>query len=169
MKQLYPDEYVSSIYKINFKRLWQKGYKGLMFDLDNTLAPYDREHPDEELIRLFDTLKKIGFKIALVSNNNAQRVHKFNTRLNVDAFPRANKPLTRQLRIAIRNLNIESKQTVFIGDQLFTDVWVGKRLKCRTILVKPIQDKEQWVSRIKRGLETKILRQYMRHRKKKSS
>ena len=166
MKQLYPDEYVSTIHKIHYKRLKQMGYKGLMFDLDNTLAPYDRIHPDEELIRLFSYLKHIGFKIALVSNNNHRRVHEFNSLLNVDAFPRANKPLTKQLRLAIHRMNVTPNETVFIGDQLFTDIWVGKRLKCRTILVKPIQDKEQWISRIKRGLELKILRRYKRYRRR---
>ncbi len=165
MKQFFPDEYVSSIHKINYKELRRMGYEGLMFDLDNTLAPYDRAHPDEELLRQFSYLKKLGFRLALVSNNNPKRVHAFNERLKVDAYPRANKPLTRQLRRAIRKMDISPEKTVFIGDQLFTDVWVGKRLKCRTILVKPIQDKEQWVSRIKRGLEMMILRRYMKHRK----
>ena len=37
---LIPDIYDQSIYTINYKKLKKNGIKCLLFDLDNTIAPY---------------------------------------------------------------------------------------------------------------------------------
>ncbi len=166
MKNLYPDEYVSSIYKINYTRLWSMGYRGLMFDLDNTLAAYDCKYPDEKLIRFFKWLKSKGFHVAIVSNNNKQRVSDFNRDLQIEIQPRANKPLVYGIYKMMKRLDVTLEEAVFIGDQIFTDIWAGKRVGCRTILVKPIQEKEQWISNIKRGIEMKVLERYKAYRSK---
>ena len=34
----FPDEYLDSTYVINFDDLYAQGYRGLLFDIDNTLA-----------------------------------------------------------------------------------------------------------------------------------
>ena len=39
-KFLYPDEYIDSTYNIDFKKLYNSGYRGLIFDIDNTLVPH---------------------------------------------------------------------------------------------------------------------------------
>jgi predicted HAD superfamily phosphohydrolase YqeG len=54
-----------------------------------------------------------------------------------------------------------------MGDQIFTDVWAGKRLGVRTILLPPIKDKRDIFTRFKRLLEKPILK-YYRKRKEKS-
>ena len=52
----YPDHYVASIYDIPYEELWRKGVRGLFFDIDNTMAPYDLPRPDASAIRLFQEL-----------------------------------------------------------------------------------------------------------------
>jgi len=162
MAWLYPNEYVKTIHDINYDKLFQKGIRGIMFDIDNTLAAFDAPYPNREVIVLFDQLKVNGFEVCLVSNNSHKRVNKYNEKLKVTAFPRANKPLTINLRKAMKSMNTTNKQTVFIGDQLFTDVWAGNAIGFRTILVKPIQDKEQLITKVKRGLESILLKKYLK-------
>ena len=37
---LYPDEYLDSTYSIDFDQLYKEGYRGIIFDIDNTLVPH---------------------------------------------------------------------------------------------------------------------------------
>lgn len=165
----FPDEYVNSIHEINFKQLYKEGIRGLLFDIDNTLAPYDVEHPYKETIDLFEDLKSMGFKIGLVSNNNETRVVKFNEKLKLYAVHKALKPMTRNLKKAMEVLDLTKKETAIIGDQIFTDVYGGNRLKIKTILVVPISEKDEWITRIKRNTEKKVLNAYLKRVKKNES
>ena len=38
LKRFYPDDYVDSAYEIPYEELYKKGYRGIVFDVDNTLA-----------------------------------------------------------------------------------------------------------------------------------
>ena len=51
----FPDEYVDSTYVIDFDRLYQEGYRGLIFDIDNTLVPHGAP-ADARAIALFEHL-----------------------------------------------------------------------------------------------------------------
>lgn len=162
LKKLFPSGYYDSIFHIDYDKLKSEGYKGLMFDIDNTLVPFDVAHPTNEVIDLFMDLKNKGFKICLVSNNNQIRVFKFNELLKVFAVPKALKPMRRNLRKAMNLMKTEINNSVLIGDQLFTDVWGGNRLGVKTILVKPIHEKEEWITKIKRSTEKKVIEIYLR-------
>ncbi|TCT16905.1 hypothetical protein EDC18_101201 [Natranaerovirga pectinivora] len=162
LKKLFPDTYVDSIHDIDYKKLYEEGKRGLIFDIDNTLVPYDVAHPDDKIITLFEELKALGFKICLASNNNKDRVIKFNERLKLIAIHKALKPFRRNLRKAMYLMKTKKEETVIIGDQIFTDVLGGNRLGIKTILVVPIQDKEEWITKIKRNTERKILDIYQK-------
>lgn len=166
LKRLFPSQFVDSIYDIEFKKLYQDGYRGIIFDIDNTLVSYDTKHPDENIITLFDELKRQGFAVALVSNNNKIRVQTFNEKLKVDAYHKALKPSTRKIKIAMDKIGTNKSNTVFVGDQIFTDIYGGNRIKLKTILVVPISEKEEWVTKIKRSTEKKILKAYLKRVKK---
>ena len=36
----YPKEYLDSTYQIDFEKLYRQGYRGILFDIDNTLVPH---------------------------------------------------------------------------------------------------------------------------------
>ena len=63
---------------------------------------------------------------------------------------------------AMAEMNTTCETTVFIGDQLFTDVWGAKRCGIRNILVKPIHPKEEIQIVLKRVLEKIVLSSYRR-------
>ena len=73
----FPDEYLASTYVIPFEDLYQKGYRGIIFDIDNTLVPHG-EPADDRARKLFSRLKEIGFATCLISNNQEPRVKMFN-------------------------------------------------------------------------------------------
>lgn len=165
-KRFFPAAFYDSIFEVEYKKLKDEGFVGLMFDIDNTLVPFDVAHPTQEVINLFTDLKAQGFKICLVSNNSETRVFRFNERLKVFAVAKALKPMRRNLRKAMGLMGTDIKNSVFIGDQLFTDVWGGNRLGVKTILVKPIAEREEWITKIKRSTEKLIFKMYLKAGKK---
>ena len=166
LRRFYPKAHYNTIFDIQFEKLAEEGYKGIMFDIDNTLVPYDVAHPDERIIELFTKLSQLGFKMTLVSNNSKERVYRFNENLKVYAIPMALKPMTRNLKKGMAMMKTDASNTVFVGDQLFTDVWAGNRLGIKTIHVQPIAVKEQFITRIKRSTEKLVFRRYLKTLKK---
>lgn len=164
MEFIYPKAYAASVYAIDFKKLYKDGYRAVLFDVDNTLVAYDVLEAPQELIAFMSSLKDLGFKLALVSNNSEPRVAALNGTLNLEMMPNAMKPLTYKLKRVLKRLKTRPSKAVFVGDQLFTDVWVGNTMGMYTVLVKPIQKKEQFITWIKRGLESLILKGYFKRR-----
>ena len=152
----YPNEWVDSTYKIDFEALYEEGYRGVIFDIDNTLVPHGAP-ADERSVELFDRLRRIGFQSMLLSNNKEPRVKMFNDRVHSRYIYKAGKPSRKGYEEAMRRMGTDSQTTVFVGDQLFTDVWGAKRAGIWSILVKPIHPKEEIQIVLKRRLEWIVL------------
>ena len=63
-------------------------------------------------------------------------------------------------------MNTTSENTIFVGDQIFTDVMGANIAGIRTILVKPIHPKEEIQIVLKRYIEKPILWAYNFHRRR---
>ena len=161
----FPDRYVASTYVIDFEQLYEEGYRGLIFDIDNTLLPHGAP-ADKRATALFDRLKSIGFRCCLISNNQEPRVKMFNQDIGVDYVYNAHKPSTKNYVKAMEIMGTDKENSLFIGDQLFTDVWGAKRAGIRNILVKPIHPKEEIQIVLKRYLERVVLHFYKKNLKK---
>lgn len=157
----FPDDYQISTYVIPFERLYEEGYRGLIFDIDNTLVPHGAP-ADARAKKLFERLKEIGFRCCLISNNQEPRVKMFNEEIQVDYIFNAHKPSIKNYVKAMTIMESDVTDTIFIGDQLFTDVWGAKRAGIRNILVKPMHPKEEIQIVLKRYLEKIVLFFYKR-------
>lgn len=166
LERFYPDEYVASTYKIPFEKLYEEGYRGVIFDIDNTLVPHGAP-ADERAKKLFARLKEIGFESCLISNNQEPRVKMFNEEIQTRYIFNAHKPSTKNYIHAMEEMGTEKDNTLFVGDQLFTDVWGAKRAGIHNILVKPIHPKEEIQIVLKRYLERIVLHFYKKQRVKK--
>ena len=58
IKRLYPTQYIQSIFDLDIEKLKEEGIKGIIFDIDNTLVPYDVAEPTQEIISFFDDIQK---------------------------------------------------------------------------------------------------------------
>ena len=159
---LYPREYINSTYEIDFDKLYKQGYRGIIFDIDNTLVPHGAP-ADERAISLFTHLKEIGFSCMLLSNNKEPRVKMFNDAVDVDYIYKAGKPKPSGYKKAMHRLGTTTDNTLFVGDQIFTDIVGANLAGIRTILVKPIHPKEEIQIVLKRFLEKPILEFYKLH------
>ena len=167
LKRFYPDRMEASVYGIAFQEWYDKGFRGLIFDIDNTLVMHGAD-ADEKAIQLMGELKKMGFAVCLLSNNKQERVERFNREIHVDYIFNAHKPSGGNYRRAMELMGTSLKDTLFIGDQLFTDVYGARRIGMANILVKPIDPKEEIQIVLKRYLEKIVLFFYNRKLRKQS-
>lgn len=156
---LFPDEWIDSTYSINFEEYYKKGYRGIIFDIDNTLVPHGAD-ADERAIELFTRLKVIGFQICLLSNNKKPRVERFNKDVNVKYIFKAQKPYHKNYYIAAMLMRLSVGSCLCVGDQLFTDIYGANRSNIHTILVNPIDPHEEIQIVLKRRLEAIVLHFY---------
>ena len=161
LQSFYPGEYLNSAYEIDYDGLYREGYRGLIFDIDNTLVPHGAP-ADKRAIELFEKLRSLGYDTCLISNNQEPRVEPFAQAVGSKYVFDAHKPSTRNYRKAMELMGTDQSNTIFIGDQLFTDVWGAKRSGIRNILVKPIHPKEEIQIVLKRYLEKIVLYFYKR-------
>lgn len=165
-ERFFPDEIMPSAYDIDYEKLYREGIRGLLFDIDNTLVEHGKE-ATPRAVELFARLKGLGFACCLISNNDRERVDLFNREIGVHAVVKANKPSVKGYLRAMELMGTERGSTVFIGDQIFTDIWGAKRAGLRNILVRPIDKREEIQIVLKRKLEWFVLRAYRRRDKGK--
>ena len=153
VEKFIPDIYQKSIYYINYDKLYKKGIRCLLFDLDNTIVPSLTNKPTKRLKKLFDELKDKGFKVIIVSNAPKHRVEQFKDYLMVDACAFSLKPRKDKYNKIMERFKYKSSEIAAIGDQLITDIWGANRLDITSILVNPLTEKDYSMTIINRMLE----------------
>lgn len=156
LNNLYPRECADSVYTIDYKGLYNDGYRGIIYDIDNTLVP-DNAPADDRSCRLISELKDMGYKCLILSNNDLGRVKSFSDEVGAEYIYKAAKPSIKGYRDAMDMMGTDISSTLFIGDQLFTDIWGANRAGVRNILVKPIDKRERLHIIFKRMLEKVVM------------
>ena len=67
----------------------------------------------------------------------------------------------------MKKMGTDRETTIFVGDQLFTDVYGANRVGLYSFLVKPIHPKEEIQIVLKRYLEKVVLHFYTKKEKKR--
>lgn len=163
LERFFPDEYFASTYVIPFSVFYEEGYRGIIFDIDNTLVPHGAP-ADRRAKKLFCDLRKMGYSCCLLSNNQEPRVKMFNEEIGVNYIYNAHKPAKKNYKKAMQLMGTNCETTLFVGDQLFTDVWGAKRTGIKSILVRPIHPKEEIQIVLKRYLEKIVLHFYLKRK-----
>ena len=160
--RFYPDEDVASAYDIPYDALYKKGIRGVIFDVDNTLVPHDAP-ADGQAVELFERLRAMGMKTCLLSNNKEPRVKPFADLVGSCYIHKAGKPGVRGYEKAMELMGTDREHTLFVGDQLFTDVYGANRAGLYSILVRPMNPREEIQIVMKRYLEKPVLYFYKKH------
>lgn len=163
-----PDQYFEKFDDATPAFLLRNGIRALILDIDNTLAPYEEPEPNERVLAWFSALKENGISAAFVSNNDHERVSLFNQKIGIPMYPKGKKPLKKFMRRAIQALGVPPENTAIMGDQIFTDVWAGRNVGIRCIVVPPIKDKTDPFTKFKRLLERPVMRYYRKHHKEET-
>ncbi|MBR3306518.1 MAG: YqeG family HAD IIIA-type phosphatase [Lachnospiraceae bacterium] len=151
----FPDTDAPSAYAADYRDLWNRGYRGLIFDIDNTLVPHDAPATAASAM-LMKRLKGMGFKCMIVSNNEKPRVSSFADAVGCGYVYKASKPGRRGYLKAAKLMGLPVNRVAVIGDQFFTDIWGANRSRMASVLVGIISPKEPPHIILKRVLELPI-------------
>lgn len=163
----YPNEYLNSVKDISIDLLKKNNIKGLILDVDNTLINLDRKMP----IGVSDwakNLKNNGIKICILSNSN--KIDKISSVAKIIEVPYiffGKKPLKSGFLRAKEILKLKNENIAVVGDQIFTDIIGANRCNMFSILVKPIEEKDYLITRIKRPIEKFIIERYQKQKRRK--
>ena len=157
---LMPDYMFRTFDEITPEFLASLGVKAILADIDNTLAPYEQPEPDERIKGWIASLAEAGIGIAFVSNNDWERVNRFNATLGVPAYAKSGKPFKKNLVRAMNDLGGTLDTTVMLGDQLLTDALAGHNLGVKCLIVPPIRDKKNAFFKFKRWLEKPVVKKF---------
>lgn len=145
MKSLIPDYVFDSIYDISPSWLYQKGIRGVLIDLDGTLASRKAPLPPDTVNRFLEAMRQAGILVLVFSNNFESRVRTFCYALGVPYISRARKPFRKGFQRAAKRLGLLPSQIAVIGDQIFTDVFGGNRAGALTCYVETLDRRYFWI------------------------
>lgn len=166
-KTLVPDFVFEKYSDVTVEFLKEHGIEAILSDVDNTLSPYEHDVPDENVRAWINNLHDGGIRIALVSNNNYDRLNKYNEEMKLVAYADAGKPSRKCYFKAANDLGVDIKKCAVLGDQLLTDCWSARRVKIPCIIVPPIKDKRDLFHRFKRAVEKPFMYIYKKRNKNK--
>lgn len=161
-----PDMAFCDVYLITPEILLELGIKGVVFDIDNTIAPYEVPRPTKVMLDYFASLRDAGIKMAFVSNNKGPRVELFNENIGLFYVCKAGKPSPKGVRRCIEHFGLPADEVMAVGDQIFTDCVAAHRAGIRFAMVKPIQPKESLFFKTKRFFERPFVKNLVWRTKK---
>ena len=161
----YPKGYFNKVSEISYEYLKENNIKGLILDVDNTLIDYYKNISDDT-INWANELKQNGIKMCILSNSNKkEKVKEVAGKLGLEYTYFGMKPLKTGFKKAKKMLGLENNEIAAIGDQIFTDVLGANRMKMYSILVEPIEEKDIFITLVKRPIENYIKQQYIKQKK----
>ena len=159
-ERFYPDFHFNSVLDLKAEFFSENRIRFAVLDIDNTLVSYKTERADEAARDFLNMLEKAGIKYAFVSNNRKKRVELFASEFHAPFVSNAAKPFAFGIRLAMAKIGAKREKTVLIGDQVFTDIYAGKKAGIKTVMVNPIEAKETPFFGFKRYFERIVLKDY---------
>lgn len=166
---LYPKLYLENVTKINKEIIEKNNIKGIILDIDNTLVDYDKKLLDgaEEWA---NNMKKNNIKLYILSNTNkVEKVKKVASILDIPYIYFAKKPFKKGFLKIKEQMNLKEENIAVVGDQIMTDVIGGNRCNMFTILTKPIDKRDIFITKVKRPLENIVIKKYINKQKDKNN
>ncbi len=144
IRDYFPYEYKKSVFDIEYEKLFELGYRALLFDLDNTLVHHG-DPANSEIVDFFVKLHGIGFKTIIVSDNCRKRTEPFAQCVGSQCICEANKPDVKPFLSALEILGVNKSESIVIGDQIFKDILGANRSGISSVMVKYIKvPGEKW-------------------------
>ena len=152
-ESLKPDFVFNKMTDVPFAQMYEDGFRFALLDMDNTIVEDHAEKPTSYTHEVMDILKKYQFTPCIVSNAKSSRSENFAKELGISYVSYAQKPSPKGIYRAMEMMGAKPEESVFFGDQLFTDIMAAKRAGIRAVFIEPYQKKEVFYVRLKRPAE----------------
>lgn len=157
-----PDLMLRDVTRIDRPLLDARGLRGLILDVDNTLADHGSQVLRSSVRDWLAKMDAAGIKLVIVSNNTRVRVEPFAKKLGLEFVSFSCKPLPVGLSRAQNRLGLPAERIAVVGDQIYTDIVGGNLKGMYTILVVPFLEEDLPFLKLKRSLEAVHIRAYQR-------
>ena len=157
--KFYPHDYVDSVFVLDYEKIFNKGFRAVIFDIDMTLVPHG-EDSTAQVDALFKEIHAQGLKTLLLTNNDEARVKRFIKKIDTLYICDAEKPNPKNYLKAVELLGIKKDEALFVGDQIFVDILGANKSGLANILVRYVTAHEEKNIGIRRWLEKIILKLY---------
>ena len=163
---LYPKLYLEKVTDITIEILKKYHIEALILDMDNTLLDFDKKIVEGGK-QWVEQLKRNGIKICIASNSGKkEKVEMLSNELEIENYILwSMKPLKFGVKKAQKILKTKNENIAVVGDQIFTDVIVANRCHMFSTLVKPIKEKDIWITKMKRPFENHIIQKFLKETK----
>lgn len=148
-----PDDVLPDFTGIDAAYIRKYSIRGILSDLDDTLAEHNAADPHPEFERWHSEMRGLGVRLCILSNNGSNRTKTFAERFGIPYIPNAYKPRKYYYRIAAGVLHVPCENCLFLGDQLFTDIRGAKKIGMRAVKVSPLGNRSNLFIKFKRKLE----------------
>ena len=166
-RKFYPHEFAASVFALDYEKIFRKGFRAVLFDIDMTLVPHG-EDSTPQIDSLFKEIHAAGLKTLLLTNNDESRVKRFIKNIDTPYICDADKPNPAAYIKAVEVLGVKKSEAIFVGDQIFTDIFGANRSGIASILVEYVTAHVETDIGIRRRAEKIILKLYshssFRHR-----
>lgn len=135
--------HLTSVYQLNPQILDSVGVTALILDLDNTIRKYSETEPNEQTKCFITQMQSAGVKIVLCSNNIKSCVKPYADILGCDFVSFSLKPSPLGMVRAWVKSKAKHNQILVVGDQVFNDIFAGKLMFFKTMLVMPIDSENE--------------------------
>lgn len=143
VRQFAPAHAAESLPAIDLQRLYDKGKRLILLDVDHTLVEWKAEEFAPEVVAWVERAKAMGFGLCIISNTHRlDRLERLKTKLGVETVRGRFKPSTAMFRLALIKFDRKPEEAVMVGDQMMTDVLGANRAGIDAIWVRKMDGKE---------------------------
>ena len=132
------------------------GIRGLILDIDNTLADHNDPQPADGVIEWIERMKENGIRMIIVSNNFYLRVKLFSELVGIDYVRESKKPFQKGYKLAAMKLGLPKRALAAVGDQIFTDVLGANIFKIKMLYTMPT-GRNNRLMRIRKAIEAPFI------------
>ena len=140
---------IHSLASVSIEHLIASSIRGIILDLDNTIVSEDDRYLSCQAIDWITQAQQRGLKLFMLSNGKRQyRVDYWSQRLNIPAISPAKKPFPSAFHQAIKQMQLNSRRVVVIGDSRHTDILGAWLVGCPSIQVASLPHPPRWWERL---------------------
>jgi HAD superfamily phosphatase (TIGR01668 family) len=161
LKHCKPDIIVERLEHLDQDDLWERGVRGIILDLDNTLCAWHSSEVSPERMAWLQRAKE-RFKLCILSNTiKGRRLCRVGDTIGIPRLARwglGRKPSGGGIRAALKVMGTRAEESAMVGDQVFADVLGGNRCGLLTVWIPVIDSREFISTRLVRLPERWVLR-----------
>lgn len=137
----FPHYHYNSVSEIPFGEFQRMGYRGIIFDVDDTLTRHHGTQIHPKAQQGLELATELGFEMCALTNCTQKRGQEVRNFLEMGVIvPKRMKPSRQGFEEAVAYLGLPKEQVLMIGNRILTDIYGASRCDLTTVLVNPISE-----------------------------